>query len=227
MGLLDEKVKTETRAMFRDLINPVRLIVFTGEPMLVTTDGGCETCKDNRTLVEEIAALSERISVEIYDFSNDQQKAQQYGIDKIPATIIEGAKRSAIRFFGLPAGYEFTSLLQGIKTVSAGESELSDVSKEKLKALTRPVHIQVFVTLTCPYCPMAVHMAYQMAFENPLIRADAINAQEFMDFSQKYDVFTVPKIVINETTQFEGAIPEDAFIDKVLEAASKITIPGS
>jgi len=218
MALLENKVKEQVKEVFKNLKEPVKLIVFTQESLLTIPDQDCKTCKDNRLLIEEVAGLSDKISFEIYDFVKDKDKVEFYKVDKIPATLIIGQKDYGIRLYGLPAGYEFATLLNAIKLVSNGESGLLNETREKLKALSKPIHIQVFVTLTCPYCPMAAETGYKMALENDLIKADAINAQEFPQLTQKYSVLAVPKVVINDTVQFEGALPEDAYLAKILEA---------
>ncbi len=84
--------------------------------------------------------------------------------------------------------------------------------------MSKPVHIQVFVTLTCPYCQMAVQLAHRMAMESTLITSDMVEATEFTHLAHKYNVAAVPKIVINETTEFEGAFPEQEFLKYVMRA---------
>jgi glutaredoxin-like protein len=167
--------------------------------------------------MEEVATISDKLSVEIVDFVKDKDRVAEYKIDKIPATVIQGEKDQGIRIYGLPAGYEFPTLLSAIRGVSRANSELSDDSKKKLKEISKPVHIQVFVTLTCPYCASAASLAHRMAMENDMIRADVVNAQEFPQLGQRYSVFAVPKTVVNEIVQFEGALGEDKFLAKVLE----------
>ena len=110
----------------------------------------CEYCNENRTLVEEIASLSDKIKVEVYNFTLDKNKVEEYKIDKIPAiAVCDGTgKDYGIRFYGIPAGYEFTSLMEAMRMVSSGESGLEEESKKELQKLNKPAHIQVFVTLT-------------------------------------------------------------------------------
>jgi glutaredoxin-like protein len=179
MPVLDEKIKEDVKGMFKDLKEQVKLIVFTQDGLIKVPGIECETCKDNRMLMEEIASLSDKISIEVYDFVKDKNKAEQYKIDKIPATIVLGQKDHGIRLYGMPTGYEFPTLLNSIKMVSTANSELSNETKEKLTTLSKPVHIQVFVTLTCPYCSSAVVTAHRMALENDNVTADMVNAQEF------------------------------------------------
>ncbi len=141
MPLLNERTRKEVRATLADLPAPVTLKVF-------TQAFECQYCKETRELVEEVAALSDKLSVEVYDFTADAEAAKAYGIDKVPAVAIVGAKDYGIRLYGIPSGYEFGTLIEDLKLVSGGESHLSPKTKETVAQLTQPVHIQVFSTPT-------------------------------------------------------------------------------
>jgi glutaredoxin-like protein len=127
----------------------------------------------------------------------------------------ETPKDYGIRYYGIPAGYEFSTLINDIMMVSRGESGLSAETKAYLAGLTQPLHLQVFVTPTCPYCPPAVHLAHQLAFESDLVRADMVEAIEFPHLSYKYQVQGVPRTVINETAHMEGSTPEGLLLAKI------------
>ena len=216
MVLLDEQIKKEIQASFEDLRDPVRLIVFTRDDTITIPGHECATCKDNEKLIKEVAALSDKITIELYDYLKDSEKAKQYNIERVPVTLVHGQKDFGIRLYGIPAGHEFTTLINAIRIVSLSDSGLAPLTREKLKTLSKSVHIQVFVTLSCPYCAPAAALAHRMAIENQNIRADIINAQEFPELAQQYTVFAVPKIIINETTQFEGALSEGTFLEKII-----------
>ncbi len=218
MSLLDEKIKNQVREMFKDLKSNVKLVVFTQDSLIYSPGLECETCKDNRILMEEVVGLSDKISLEVFDFVKDKNMVEEYGIDKIPATVVKGERDSGIRIYGMPAGYEFPTLLSAIKMVSTANAEISEDTRNRLKEITKPVHIQVFVTLTCPYCASAASLAHRLAYESDMVRADVINAQEFPQLAQRYNVFAVPKTVVNEATQFEGALPEQKFVEKTMES---------
>ncbi len=177
----------------------------------------CLHCKEVRELVQEIAGLSDRIKAEIYDLAKDSEKAQEYKINKVPAIAMIGKKDFDIRYYGVPLGYEFKTLVDNIITLSNGATNLSQETREKLKSINKPVHIQVFVTLTCPYCPTASSLAYKLALESNLVRADVVDVGEFPHLGQKYRVLGVPKTVINEQIEIVGAIPEAQFIAQVLQ----------
>jgi len=196
------------------LQNSVRLIVFTQEYE-------CPYCKQTRSLVEELASLSERLEVVVCDFVADADKARAYGVDKVPAVAVVGEKDFGVRFYGLPYGYEFGTLVEGIVAVSRGRSDISERVREQLKSVKTPVHIQVFVTLTCPYCPSVASLAYKFAVESDFVRADVVDVSEFPHIGHKYAVMGVPKTVINEKVEFVGAVPEEIFLEHVLLAARR------
>jgi glutaredoxin-like protein len=123
-----------------------------------------------------------------------------------------------LRFYGIPAGYEFTSLIHVIRMVGGIGSQLDEATVKALNALTEPVHIQTFVTPTCPYCPQAVVLGYEMAYVSPMVRADAIESSEFPQLAFKYQVAGVPRTVVNETVHIEGLAPVGIVMEKIQEA---------
>lgn len=142
MALIDDEVAAELKQEFQNLGNPVRLLVFSQ----ALADPESEQV---RRLVEELAGLDPRIRAESYNFVLDQDKVREVGIARIPAIAILGeSKDYGLRMYGLPQGYEFGSLVDAILAVSSGESGLGEETKSALRALDKPVHIQVFSTPT-------------------------------------------------------------------------------
>jgi glutaredoxin-like protein len=215
MPLLNEEITEQVKQELAELAGPVQLVMF-------TQDFECMYCAETRQLVEEVAELSDQLTAEIYDFVDDKEKAEELGIDKIPAIAVIGAEDYGVRLYGIPSGYEFTTLLHAIRAVAAGKPELSEEGLKALAELTEPVHVQVFVTPTCPYCPPAVTLAHQMAIASPMVRADMVEATEFPQLSIKYQVMGVPRTVINETTYVEGAAPESMVLEKLQEALENV-----
>ncbi len=210
---LKENDQKFVREVFSRLNNPVKIINFTQ-----TLE--CQYCRETRELLEEITALSDKLSLEVYNFQIDHSLAERYGVDKIPATILfaENEPHSRIKFYGIPAGYEFTALLEDIVDISNNKTDLSPEIVTDLKKVTWPVHIQVFSTPTCPYCPAAVRTAHRFALLNENIRADMIEAIEFPHLAQKYNVRGVPRSIINENIIIDGAVSEKQFLEKILSS---------
>ncbi len=141
MGMIEEKDREQLLKTFEALDKPVRLIMFTQEKE-------CEYCKTTRELTEELAGLSDKIEAVVHDFVKDADLAKQYGVDKIPAIVVEGEKDYGIRFFGIPAGYEFTTLIEDILAVSRSRPDLSEEVISELTKINKPVHIQVMISPT-------------------------------------------------------------------------------
>ena len=145
MALLNENIQKQVRQVFEKIQNPVRILIFT------QGEGGaleCQMCHDTRQLVEEVASLSDKISLKVYDFLGDAKVAEQYGVDKIPAVVIAGEKDYGVRFYGIPSGYEFSSLIEGIVAVGRRQPSLNKKTLQEIQKLNKPVHLQVFVTPT-------------------------------------------------------------------------------
>ncbi|HOO72609.1 MAG TPA: thioredoxin family protein [Spirochaetota bacterium] len=208
MPLLDDKVKGQLSGILKNMKDTVTLVYGTQEIE-------CNTCRDTRMFIEEIAALSDRIGVEVYDFVKDKEKMASLKIDKIPAIALldKTGADTGIRFYGLPGGYEINSFLQSLLETSGQKEPLPDALAKRVAAVNKDVHIQVFVSLTCPYCPAAVSTAHRLALESTNIRADMVESTTFIHLAQKYRVQGVPRIVINESHVLEGAHPMPAFLD--------------
>ncbi len=224
MSLLNDNIQKQIREAFEALTGPVNIVLFTqGESALE-----CEYCVETRELLEEVSALSNKITLTVYDFVRDAQLAKQYHIDKIPAVAIlaggEHSKDYGIRLYGVPSGYEFSTLIEDILMVSQQKSALNAKTLNELQKLTQPVNIQVFVTPTCPYCPRAVVLAHQLALASELITASMVEANEFPQLSNKYQVYGVPRTVIEDVIHVEGAVPEAMLVDELMKVLDPATM---
>jgi alkyl hydroperoxide reductase subunit AhpF len=142
MPILNDRDRAAVRKEFEKLAGPVKLVVFSQE--LVAGD----LCRQNEQLVREVAELSETITVEVLNPAIDRERAEGYGVDQVPAIVVEGARDYGIRFYGIPSGYEFSNLIDAIIVASTGEPALSEDTKASLRALTADVEIKVFSTPT-------------------------------------------------------------------------------
>ena len=141
MALLSDKDRAAVQKEFEKLVNPVKVIVFSQEL-------GSETCRQTEWLVKEVAECSDKVSVELLNLVLDRERAEAYGVNRVPAVVVEGERDYGIRFFGLPSGYEFTNLIDSMVVASTGQPSLSAETQSALAGLPGPVHIQVFTTPT-------------------------------------------------------------------------------
>lgn len=215
MSLISPSDQSRLREEFAQMTRPVRLVFFTQ-----TFDG--DACLQARQILDELPPLSDLITIDEVNFVLEGERAQQYGIDRVPAIALVGQdeagveRDSHIRFLGTPAGYEFVSVVRAVLLVGGAPSQLSDASRARLAAVDKPVTMHVFSTPTCPHCPRAINLAHEMAWANPNITAFAVEVTEYPDLAQRYHVSGVPKTVVDDRIEILGALPEDAFIDQAL-----------
>ena len=212
MPLLSDQDRQTVEQRLARITQPVTLLLFT------QTIGAPEGAFMTRQILDEVAGLSERVTVEEANLILDKERAAEYGIEQIPAVVLLGnGKDTRIRFLGAPAGFEFMSLVEAIVMAGTGDSGLSAASRRMIaERVDKPLEMLVFVTQTCPHCPRAVTLAHRMAVESPLIRATSVDAVDFIDLSHKFHVTGVPKTVVNGTVEIVGAVAEDAFIQQIL-----------
>jgi len=223
MALLSEADRQLVAQRFSAIQADVTLLFFT------QTIGAPESTLTARQIVDEVASLHDRISVEEVNFILDKDRATQFGVEDIPAVVLlRNSEDTRLRFLGAPSGYEFMSLVEAVVLAGGTDSGLTDASRTHIaERVHDPLEILVFVTPTCPHCPRAVTLAHRMAVESPLIRATCVEATEFMDLSRRYRVNGVPKTVVNGRGEILGALPEDQFVEQVLATAPPESQPSA
>ncbi|MGE5481989.1 MAG: protein disulfide oxidoreductase [Bacteroidota bacterium] len=230
MAFLREQDREEVRKRLGELAGPVKLLLFVQKSSGLIIPGQeqsrCQYCREVQQLLEEVVELSPQLSLEVVDWKQDPDRARQYAIDKVPALVLlkgDGTD-TRIRFYGIPSGYEFSTLIEDLLDVGQGAGQLQEATREFLRELKQPLHLQVFVTPTCPYCPRAVRLAHQLALESEMVRGDMIEAMEFPELAEQYSVMGVPRTVINDQQFLEGAVPEPMLVQAlaaVVEVANE------
>ncbi|MGP3778172.1 protein disulfide oxidoreductase [Halanaerobium saccharolyticum] len=215
MAKIDQEEKNKIKELFsKNLKDDVNLLFFSQEE-------GCQYCADTEEILSEVTALDEKVDFEKHLLGSE--KAEEFGVDRAPAIIFlnnEG-QDSGVHFYGIPSGYEFTSLIEDILDMSDHERiDLSEDIKKEVKAIDSDVLLQVFITPTCPYCPRAVRVAHQMAMLNPKVRGEMVEAMEFEELSSSFNVSGVPKTVINSGADEQvGAVPAKTILKKIQDLA--------
>ena len=228
-------LKAEDAQLLRDrfaeeLTGPVTLTLITSSDSGVTSaapDGTAPLVNDaNRPylpvaqqVLEEVTELSPLITLKVVQYSVVDDTVAEFKITHVPSVVVQGSDATRpLLYVGTPLGYEFMTLIDDIVDASQGKTRLSVDTIAALEKLTEPASIKVFVTPSCPHCPVAARLAQQFGMVNPLIRAEVIEANEFPDLSDQYFVSSVPKSVINEDREVIGGMPETAYLEEFLAA---------
>jgi glutaredoxin-like protein len=211
MALLPDEIRTQLSETLESLGQSVKVHFFKSEKQ-------CNLCEETKTLLEEITTISDKVILEVYDFDEDKELAEKYGIDKVPGFTLlrEDDSLTGMKFYGPPAGYEINSFIFALLEASGKEQELPKELVDKIKTIDKEINIKVFVGLSCPHCPGAVITANKLALLNPNINAEMIEASLFDSLSNEFGISSVPRIFFNDKEDLLGAQPIEEFI-KVIE----------
>ena len=216
--LISDQVIKQINEAFTELKEPVQILYFGSKD-------NCDHCHETKQLLEEVVVLNEKLELRLYDIQDDHEIADQFNVFNAPGIVIAAKDGSqvtdqGVQFSGIPSGHEFSTLINDILMVSGRDSGLTAKTREFLKNLTKPLVLQVFVTPSCPYCPRAVLLAHQMAMENPqMVRAEGVEAMEFPELADRFNVHGVPQTVINSGAGVVvGAAPEQNLLAEITRA---------
>ena len=220
MPVLQERTRNAIRQQFEtELKSDVSIRMYTRLNSLLYIPGReCMNCESTRQLLEEVCSLSDRVDLEVIDYYGDTESALALGIDRIPAVLIGPEGKDNVRYFGMPSGFEMQMLLDTITAAATNRRRLQLETRRQLKRLRENVHVKVFVTPGCHYCPAVAGLAHLMALESERVTADVIEIGEFQDLARAYNVMSVPKTVINDRVQFVGTVTEEVMMERILQA---------
>jgi len=203
-----------------ELVYQVKIDYFTERDLGLTIPGKqpCQYCKPTGEMLQEIAGLSDLISLRTHSVEDKPEEQVAFGVERVPGIVLRRGD-TFVKYYGIPAGSEFPAFLECLVDLSRSESLLSAESVAALQLLTRDVTVQVFVTPTCPYCPAMMRLAYQMAMSSPRVKAETIEINEFPELAERYGVQVVPLTVIDSRIAVPGMVDEAQLVEQVTKAA--------
>ncbi len=198
--MLNDTIKNDVKKAFEDLVDNVKIVYYEDEKAQFNNE-----IKD---LLGQVVELSEKLSLEL-----------KPGIESSPAFDIIGKNKGTMRFMGIPGGHEFSTLISTIMMASTGVHQLSEESVKFFEGLDKPLDLKIFVTPTCPHCPPAVFLAHRFAMVSDKVTASMVEAMEFQEMSQKFQVSGVPHTIVNDLNGgFVGAHPEPSALAEIKKA---------
>lgn len=200
--------------VLEQLVEPVAFVYFTEENQ-------CRHCRQEKDILAELSAMHTRLRLEMHDFKREPEEAEGYGIDKAPCTVLVGKEDYGVRYYGMPAGYEFRTFMRAVLMVSRGESGLATEQKQRIRAVESPLRIEVFTTASCPFSEIAMQTAQQLAVENDRITGEVVDVADFPELVRRHKIMTAPTTIVNGEFRFHGAASVDEFVDQVLKGAEQ------
>ncbi len=208
--LLNKDLQKQVKKILDPMKDKITIVLFTKE-----TD--CDSCEPTLQIINEVAEVSDKISVKVYDLDKNSEEVAKYNIEMAPSFVIldKDDQYKGVKFNGVPAGHEFNSFLSALVEMSGEVSYVPADFAARVAKIDKPINIKVFVTMSCPHCPGAVQKAHKLAMMNKNVVGEMIEAQTFYELSEKYNVSGVPKIVINDTIELVGNQPIETFLSSI------------
>ncbi len=195
--VLTEDVSKEVKKILERMEDSIE-IVYHEEPT-------AQYNEHTKQLLVELSELTDKIKLSFEDNHAEFK----------PSFELKGKNKGTIRFMGIPSGQEFATLLEGIIMTSTGQHHLTEETVTFLQNLENPLNLKVFVTPTCPHCPASVFLAHNMAMVSDKVDASMVEAMEFPELSQKFNISGVPNTIVNDKEGFVGSHPETSAINEI------------
>ena len=204
----------------RELKSRLRVDYFTHKPSPIFVPGReCTHCEDVQTMLEELAALSTRISLTVHEFQPGDKTAAALGVDDVPAIVLRGQANRPLRYFGMPSGSQFLGFIDTMIETASGIVQLQPETVKTLRKLRSDVGLRVLVTPACPHSPLMARTAFKFGLQSVRVKVDVIEAGEFPSLLQQVGAPVVPVTVINDEYATPGVIDEGDLAQALLLAA--------
>ena len=212
--------KNQLRRSFRkDLKSPVRLRLFTQAPSPIAIPGReCPTCAQTQQLFEEVAGISTKIDLQVYDIYSEPSLARELGVERIPALLIGNDDIPRMKFYGAPLGYQMAAIIESIRSMSRGASPLANDSRRRLRQVDRPVRVQVVVSPEEQSGAEMAFTAFALARESRHISVEAIQIRDYPVLARSLGVQTVPLALVNDLYRVTSPVTEGKLVDQVVAA---------
>lgn len=187
-GVFSEDIVTQLKTVFARMERPLTLrLVLDDRPVSAELE----------QYVREMASYTDKLAVEI---------TEDAGETHLPVVRVyrEDGADTGLAFHGVPGGHEFTSFILGLYNASGPGQMVDQETMERIHSLRKPVDLKILVSLSCTMCPELVTAAQRVAAESPLVRAEVYDLNHFEDLKEKYQVMSVPCLVIDGSRIFFG-----------------------
>jgi alkyl hydroperoxide reductase subunit F len=179
--MLDSTIKTQLKGYLTKLVNPIELVMHADESA---------KAREMRTLLEEIAGLSDKVSL--------REAAQTAADERLPSfSIGRVGEKHRIRFAGIPMGHEFTSLVLALLQASGHPPRIEADAVEQIRALAGEYRFETYVSLSCQNCPDVVQALNTMAALQPNVTHVMIDGALFQEEVERKGILSVPTTLLN------------------------------
>jgi glutaredoxin len=204
----------------RELKSRLRIDFFTRKPSAIFVPGReCIHCEDVQTMLEELAALSPRISLTVHEYEEGDKAAAALGVDNVPAIVLRGQANRPLRYFGMPSGAQWPGFVETLFETASGIVQLQLAAVQTLKKLRSDVTLKLLIMPGCPHSAVMSRLAFKLGLHSVRIKVDVIEVAEFPQIIAQIGAPVVPVTVINDEYATPGVLDEADLAQALLMAA--------
>ena len=193
-SFLDDELKQQLSAVVERFENPVEIVVF--------KNPNVDESVAIENAVKDIAAIApEKLKFVSYNEGENKELEAKVKLTRTPsiAVLDKDGNFSGLKYSSLPSGHELNSFILGLYTVAGPGQKVAPESLEKIAKIDKPINIKIGISLSCTKCPKTVQATQRIATLNKNIEMEMINIFTFQDFKNRYDIMSVPAIIIDDT----------------------------
>ena len=193
-SFLDDELKQQLSAVVERFENPVEIVVF--------KNPNVDESVAIENAVKDIAAIApEKLKFVSYNEGENKELEAKVKLTRTPsiALLDKDGNFSGLKYSSLPSGHELNSFILGLYNVAGPGQKVAPESLEKIAKIDKPINIKIGISLSCTKCPKTVQATQRIATLNKNIEMEMINIFTFQDFKNRYDIMSVPAIIIDDT----------------------------
>ena len=209
---LDDDLRKQLVTVVDRFENPVEIVVFKNpaiEESLAIEDA-----------VKDIASIApEKLRFSSYNEGENKELEAKVKVERTPtiAVLDKDGNFSGLKYSSLPSGHELNSFILGLYNVAGPGQKVAPESLEKIEKIDKPINIKIGISLSCTKCPKTVQATQRIATLNKNIEMEMINIFTFQDFKNRYDIMSVPAIIVDDQHVYFG----EKTVEDMLEIINK------
>lgn len=206
---LDDNIQNQLKDIFAKFDKKVKVVLI--------KDPEIAKSIQMEEFLSEISSLSDKIDFHSLNKNENLELEKKVDAERFPtiAFFDQDNNFKGVKFSTLPGGHELNSFILALYNIAGAGQKISEESKKKIDGISTPQKIKIGVTLSCSRCPESVQSAQRIAIENSNIDVEIIDVFTFPKFREKFEIMSVPAIIIDDKLVGFGQKNIEQFLDLI------------
>ena len=206
---LDDNIQNQLKDIFSKFDKTVKVVLI--------KDPEIAKSIQMEEFLSEISSLSDKIEFQSLNKNENLELEKKIDAERFPtiAFFDQDNNFKGVKFSTLPGGHELNSFILALYNIAGTGQKISEESKKRIDSISTPHKIKIGVTLSCSRCPESVQSAQRIAIENSNLDVEVIDVFTFSKFREKFEIMSVPAIIIDDKLAGFGQKNIEQFLDLI------------